>query len=86
MLVGLDAPDDCAVMKAPPPGFVSVQTVDFLKTFVDDPFVFGQITANHSLSDCHAMCAEPQSALAICVVPYATEEIVEVFCVFSQNV
>eukprot|EP00041_Stephanoeca_diplocostata_P024691 m.632291 g.632291 ORF g.632291 m.632291 type:complete len:1029 (+) comp22577_c0_seq16:102-3188(+) len=78
VLVGLDAPDDCALVATPAsPDACSVHTVDFFRSFIDDPYLFGQIAANHALSDCHAMCAEAKTALAICVVPYAVEEKVE---------
>lgn len=54
-----------------------VHTVDFVKSFISDPFVFGQITALHSLSDLHAMNGVAVSALAVCVIPYGPEDMVE---------
>ena len=64
ILVGLDSPDDAAVIRPPAgPGRVTVHTVDFFRCFLDDPYVFGQVAANHALSDCHAMCADAHTAL-----------------------
>jgi selenide,water dikinase len=56
---------------------VMVQTIDYFPALINDPFIFGQISANHALSDLFAMGAQAQSALAIATVPFASSEIVE---------
>jgi selenide, water dikinase len=73
LLIGLDSPDDAAVMQVPQ-GQVMVHTVDFFTALVDDPFVFAQICLKHCLSDLYAMGAQPHSVLALVQVPYATPE------------
>lgn len=50
---------------------VEVQTVDFFKAFIYDPYLFGRIAALHAISDIFAMNARPFCALAIATVPYA---------------
>ena len=76
VLVGRDAPDDCAVI-AVPEGKLLVQSVDYFRAFIDDPYLFGAIASNHALGDVFAMGAEAQSVLAIATVPYARERVVE---------
>mmetsp|Transcript_22481 Transcript_22481/g.27554 ORF Transcript_22481/g.27554 Transcript_22481/m.27554 type:complete len:931 (+) Transcript_22481:35-2827(+) len=74
-------PDDAAIVLIPnaTPGNsdkngAMIHTIDFFRSFISDPFTFGKVAAVHALSDCHAMGAKAQTALALAVVQYAANE------------
>ncbi|NEP90456.1 MAG: selenide, water dikinase SelD [Okeania sp. SIO2C2] len=71
ILIGINTPDDAAVVRVPEDK-VMVQTIDYFPALVDDPYLLGKIATNHCLSDLFAMGATPQSALAIATIPYAS--------------
>jgi len=67
-LVGIDEPDDAAVIKIAD-DLALIQTVDFFPPLVDDPFQYGAIAAANAMSDVYAMGGEVTWALAIATFP-----------------
>jgi selenide,water dikinase len=77
VLVGFDHADDAGVYQLTPEQAL-VQTVDFFTPIVDDPYIFGQISATNALSDVYAMGGRPLTALAlVCFPDKADLEILE---------
>jgi selenide,water dikinase len=68
MIVGTETGDDAGVFRLGP-DLAIVNTVDFFTPIVDDPYVFGQISATNALSDVYAMGGDPKTALNIVCFP-----------------
>jgi selenide,water dikinase len=76
IILGLKYPDDAAIINISDQELL-VETIDYFPSFISDPFIFGQITANHCLSDLWAMGATAHSVSAVVTLPYAVDHIVE---------
>jgi selenide,water dikinase len=68
ILVGVETRDDACVYLVRD-GLALVQTVDFFTPIVNDPYLFGKITAANALSDIYAMGGEPALALSLVGFP-----------------
>ncbi|HEV3339897.1 MAG TPA: selenide, water dikinase SelD, partial [Pirellulales bacterium] len=68
VLVGLEAPDDAAVLR-PVDGRPIIATVDFFTAFVDDPYLVGRVAALNAMSDVFALGGQPLAALAMVTIP-----------------
>jgi selenide,water dikinase len=68
MLVGTETSDDAGVYRLRP-DLAIVNTVDFFTPIVDDPYLFGQISAANSLSDIYAMGGDPKTCMNIVCFP-----------------
>lgn len=64
LLVGYNTADDAGVYKLSDE-LALIQTVDFFTPIVDNPYIYGQISAANSLSDVYAMGGRPVTALNI---------------------
>jgi selenide,water dikinase len=61
--------DDDAALVRLPDGTVLAATVDLFTPVVDDPYVYGRISAANSLSDIYAMGGTPRFALSVLGYP-----------------
>ena len=68
VLVGTAAGDDAGIYQLDN-RYSLVQTVDVFTPCVDDPYLFGQISAANSVSDVYAMGGKPLTALSIIGFP-----------------
>lgn len=68
LIVGYDKSDDASVYVIDSETAL-ISTTDFFPPIVDDPYLFGQITAANALSDVYAMGGEPKLALNVFCLP-----------------
>jgi len=68
LIAGRENFEDAGVYRVSP-DLAVVQTVDFFPPLVDDPYLYGQISAANSLSDIYAMGGIPRMALNIATFP-----------------
>lgn len=68
LLVGLNSPDDAAVLRLTP-DLAIISTMDFFPPVVDDPYDYGAIAAANALSDIYAMGGQPLMALNLVAYP-----------------
>ena len=68
LLVGIETADDAGVYLLSEE-LALVQTVDFFTPVVDDPYLYGKISALNSINDVWAMGGTPVTALAVTCFP-----------------
>ncbi|MGE3780539.1 MAG: selenide, water dikinase SelD, partial [Pirellulaceae bacterium] len=68
VVVGLDTPDDAAVVRLPTGSLVTL-SVDFFRPPFDDAFLVGRVAALNAASDCFAIGSKPLVALACMTLP-----------------
>lgn len=69
----LDTAEDAVVFE-PGERYVA-QSVDQLRSFIDDPYLFARIAVVHAMSDLYASGAAPHSAQVMVTLPYASESV-----------
>lgn len=69
IIVGLDQPDDAAVIQVPNEQLLA-QTIDYFPSLINDPYLLGQIVTQHCLSDLYTMGAIPHSVLVLASIPH----------------
>ena len=68
LLVGFDTSDDAGVYRLTD-DIAIITTADFITPPVDDPFLFGQISAANAISDVYAMGGKPITCLNLACFP-----------------
>lgn len=72
VLLGLDQPDDAAIVRSPGGRPLTV-TADFFAAPLDDPYTVGRIATLNAASDVFALGAKPLAALALVTLPVGSQ-------------
>lgn len=72
-ITGVTERSDVALIK--PSSQILAQSVDQVRGFIEDPWIFARIAALHALSDLYAVNASPVSAMLLLNLPLANEVI-----------
>jgi len=70
---GLGSRDDIAIID--PGDRLVAQSVDQIRSLIDDPWLFARIATLHALSDLYASASHPQSALLVLGLPHAQDSV-----------
>ena len=74
VLLGVNDGEDCALTRFSEQT-LCLQTIDQFRSFISDPYVFGQIATQHALSDVYAMGGVAKTAQVGLTLQAATERI-----------
>ena len=74
--LGSEARDDAAEYTVPV-GKTMLHSIDYFRSFIEDPYLFAQVGVTHALSDIYAMGGTPVTALAMVTVPYGKPPVVK---------
>lgn len=69
--------DDAVMIEAGDGQHMRVESLDFFRAFCSDPYLLGQVAANHALNDVYAMGGTASHAQALAVVTFGRARIVE---------
>ncbi|MDD1621997.1 MAG: selenide, water dikinase SelD [Methylococcaceae bacterium] len=74
VLLGVNDGEDCALTRFSE-HTLCLQTIDQFRSFISDPYLFGQIATQHALSDVYAMGGVAKTVQVGLTLPAATERI-----------
>ncbi len=68
--------EDAAIIDRGGPD-LCIETVDFFRAFWPEPYLFGEIAAQHAIGDIYAMGGTPKWGQVLCTLPHAPSRLIE---------